>query len=116
MELAEAIRIVEALADGVDPLTRQPLAADHVCQNGQIVRALYTVVQELRRPAKDELASAGKPWSTEVEAALVQAFEKGTKIGALARKHGRTPQAIRGRLYRLGKVPDWRPGGAASAE
>jgi hypothetical protein len=53
-------------------------------------------------------ANAGKPWTSTEEAKLLQAFEAGTAIGELARQHGRTPQAIYGRLYRLGKVARWR--------
>jgi hypothetical protein len=52
--------------------------------------------------------NAGRPWSRGEEAELLRAFEAGTTIAQLARQHGRTLQAIQGRLYRLGKVPDWR--------
>src|SRR4051794_8177229 len=128
MELAEALRIVGALADGCDPLTGQTLPADNVCQQPQVVRALCLVVQQLRAPmllgasaaAAPENAgkvllgaptaapgNAGKPWTTAEEAELVRAFEAGVKLDQLARKHGRTRQAIHGRLYRLGKMPPW---------
>jgi hypothetical protein len=52
--------------------------------------------------------NAGKPWAPAEEAELVRAFEAGATISQLARQHGRTRQAIQGRLYRLGKVPEWR--------
>jgi hypothetical protein len=48
MELVQALQIVDALADGRHPLTGQPLAADHVCQQPQVVRALGLIIQRLR--------------------------------------------------------------------
>jgi hypothetical protein len=53
-------------------------------------------------------SNAGKSWSRAEEQALVRAFEAGATFGQLAASHGRTRQAIQGRLYRLGKVPAWR--------
>jgi hypothetical protein len=55
----------------------------------------------------DHVKNAGKPWTPGEEAELLRAFEAGTRIHDLARQHGRTPQAIHGRLYRLGKMPPW---------
>jgi hypothetical protein len=48
MELVQALQIVDALANGRHPLTGQPLAADHVCQQPQVVRALGLIIQHLR--------------------------------------------------------------------
>lgn len=119
MDLADAMQIVTALADGRDPLTGRPLSADHLCQNPQVVRALCVVVERLKgfqeqhRLADGDLEHAGKPWTQVEKEELVRAFEAGATIGQLARKHGRTPQAIQGRLYLLGKVPHWRRFGKA---
>jgi hypothetical protein len=113
MELAEAVEIVRTLANGRDPLTGRTLVADHVCQHPQVVRALCLVVHTLGPPqalpgsTAKELENAGKPWTPGEEAALTRAFEEGATISQLARKHGRTRQAIQGRLYRLGKVSQW---------
>jgi hypothetical protein len=117
MDLADAVQIVTALADGRDPLTGLPLSADHLCQNPQVVRALCVVVERLKgfgqRPADGDLENAGKPWTQAEKEELVRAFEAGATIGQLARKHGRTRQAIQGRLFLLGKVPHWRRFGKA---
>jgi hypothetical protein len=113
MELATALEIVRALADGRDPSTGQPLAAGDSCQQPQVVRALYFVVQSLQQltsveaPAELGLKNAGKAWTAAEEAQLLKDFEAGLKISELAARHGRTEQAIHGRLYRLGKMPPW---------
>src|SRR5262245_21162878 len=52
--------------------------------------------------------NAGKPWNSGEDAELLRAFEAGATLAQLAQQHGRTLQAIQGRLYRLGKVSDWR--------
>jgi hypothetical protein len=139
MRVAEAIRIVETLADGRDPSTGTALPPESVYQQPQIIRALYTVVQELKRlgqadqqtgatpgklgvPAANSPAGrdadkhrartpskAGKAWTPEEEAELLREFEKGASVGTLAKKHGRTAAAIYGRLYLLGKVPAYVP-------
>jgi hypothetical protein len=140
MTFAEALQIVITLADGRNPISGQLLAADHVCRHPRVMLALGAVVQQVRelaanpppcapgdvilceaishspqatscdvsvRPAP---ANAGKHWTGQEDAELLRAFDAGTDIGQLSRKHGRTRQAIYGRLYRLGKVPAWRPG------
>jgi transposase-like protein len=122
MDLADAVQIVTALADGRDPLTGIPLSADHLCQNPQVVRALCVVVERLKgfqerhRRADDDLENAGRPWTQAEKGELVRAFEAGATIGQLARKHGRTRQAIQGRLYLLGKVPHGRRFGKAKGD
>jgi hypothetical protein len=54
MQLAEALRMVGVLADGLDPLTGQPLAPDHLCQQPQMVRALCVLVQHLQQTASSD--------------------------------------------------------------
>lgn len=113
MDLTTALQIVRDLADGRDPSTGQPLAATDSCQQPDVVRALCLIVQHLQpltpaeALAESTLTNAGKPWTAAEEAQLVKDFEAGIKISQLAVKHGRTEQAIHGRLYRLGKMPPW---------
>ena len=40
------------LADGIDPLTGEVLPKDHVCNKGEIVRALHCAVEELSHRQK----------------------------------------------------------------
>ncbi len=59
MEIQEAIKVIRALADGVNPETRELLKDDSICRNPQAVmalnRALAALVilqeRELKKPA-----------------------------------------------------------------
>jgi hypothetical protein len=113
MDIAHALEIVGALAGGRHPVTGLPLGEDHICQHPQVVRALCAVVGRLRsvesrdRPIAASADKAGRPWTAAEEAELLREFAAGGRIRQLARKHGRTDLSIRGRLYRLGKLPAW---------
>lgn len=48
MDINRAKEIIEALAEGIDPTTGEVLPADHVCNKGEVVRAFYTVINELK--------------------------------------------------------------------
>lgn len=41
MDVQRAKELLTVLADGVDPLTGEVLPDDHVCNKGEIVRALH---------------------------------------------------------------------------
>ena len=49
MDVQRAKELLTVLADGVDPLTGEVLPDDHVCNKGEIVRALHCAVEELSR-------------------------------------------------------------------
>ena len=44
MDIQRAKELLTALADGLDPLTGEVLPSDHVCNKGDIVRALHCLV------------------------------------------------------------------------
>ena len=81
MDVQRAKELLTVLADGVDPLTGEVLPDDHVCNKGEIVRALHCAVEELSR-----------------------LFDGGMKKKDLCTHFGRTPGAIESRLERLGKL------------
>ena len=66
MEIQRAKELLEILADGIDPLTGEVLPDDHVCNKGEIVRALHCAVEEMsrrrKRPLPAEEASPGEQW------------------------------------------------------
>ncbi len=44
MNIDRAREIVSTLAEGIDPITGEVLAADHVCNKGEVVRAFYALL------------------------------------------------------------------------
>ena len=52
MDVQRAKELLMVLADGIDPLTGEVLPDDHVCNKGEIVRALHCAVEELSRRRK----------------------------------------------------------------
>ncbi len=48
MDINRAKEIIEALAEGVDPTTGEVLPDDNVCNKGEVVRAFYAVLDELK--------------------------------------------------------------------
>ena len=52
MDVHRAKELLTILADGVDPLTGEVLPEDHVCNKGEIVRALHCAVEELSHRQK----------------------------------------------------------------
>ena len=119
MEKAAAFKILQQLADGIDPHTGQVFGADSPYQHPDTVRALFVAVRALdassapAAPAPKQRAAAaaenspsnsGKPWSDDEDKALAAAFDAGKKILDLATAHQRSRFAIEVRLAKLGKI------------
>ena len=110
MDVAEAIRIIKALADGVDPFTSEAFPADSPYQQADTVRALYLALEALDQLDKtiskeNRLPdNAGKPWQAQEDEDLIIAFDDGVTIQELARRHQRTVGSIKSRLVKLGKL------------
>ena len=110
MDVGSAIKIVTALANGVDLHTGEVMQIEGPFQNPNTVRALFLAIKGLELlEAKEKRSnrlpsSAGKAWTTSDENELVEEFDTGSKIKELAEKHGRTVGAIRSRLIKLGKI------------
>lgn len=110
MQNSEALRIIQALADGVDPTTGEVLEENSPFQNPQIVRALFAAADALERRVGAENRSrrlpenAGAPWTKQDDEGLARDFDAGFSIPDLAMKLKRTRGSVRTRLERLGKV------------
>jgi hypothetical protein len=109
MEDQKALNIVTALANGVNPQTGEVFPGDSPYQSAEIVRALFVAIRAMqahpaqrRRP--DAPANAGKPWTEAEDAALLQEFDRGLEIAAIAQAHARTPAGIQARLERHGRL------------
>jgi hypothetical protein len=112
MEYSEAVRIVQSLANGVDPLTGEALPDSSPYNEPKVIRALFESLRALEKLGQQDGRqrsfpdNAGKPWSTDEERSLVDAFDRGTPVRQMAAEHGRTEGAITSRLIRLGRLSD----------
>ena len=116
MEREQALRILNALANGVHPATGEKFAADSPYQHPDTVRALFEAMRAVegggtqtpapapeRKPALPQSGS-GSRWSGEEEQRLASAFDSGRTVDELARAHQRSRAAIEARLVRLGRL------------
>jgi len=112
MSPLEAKKIIESLADGIDPETGEILPAQSTFNSPQVIRALHVAGAALAKAAKraerdNSLpGNAGHSWSDEEDQTLLASFDSGTPVKEIASKHGRTQGAIAARLVRLGRIKD----------
>jgi hypothetical protein len=112
MEREQALKILSALANGVNPATGEPFGADSPYQHPDTVRALYESIHVLQSPqmtspGRDPKAgpgNRGNPWTPEEEERLVSAFGAGMSIEEIVRSHDRSRAAIEARLVKLGRL------------
>ncbi len=112
MSPLEAKKIIEALANGIDPVTGEILTAQSTLNNSQVIRALFVATQARGKESKrsERISTlpnnAGRPWSEVEDQQLLTAFDSGTQVKDLAAKHDRTQGAIAARLVRLGRIKE----------
>ena len=110
MEIQEALRIMRALADGVNPGTGEALMANAVYQNAPVVRAFHRAVgaleylQERERSRKTPPANGGKSWSRAEDQQVCEELRRGVDFYQIAKTHNRSIGSIVARLVKLGKI------------
>jgi len=110
METPEVIKTIQALANGIDPVTGELFPDTSPYNHPTIIRALFHSLKALERLSKREKRqrslpkNAGKPWSEQEDRLLVEAFDSCAPLKQIAVNHCRTKGAIAARLVRLGKV------------
>ena len=108
MREVKARQILQALVQGIDPLTGEELGPGTVLQQADVLRALLAGVGALEQMAARAQRRAqlpgnvGRAWSLDEEHALVDEYSSGDSLAQIAGKHGRTLRAIEARLERLG--------------
>jgi len=110
MDNSEAIRIVQALANGINPVTGEIFPDASPYNDPAVIRALFEALSALEKLGQREKRSfpehAGKPWTPEEDKSLFASFDRGTPVRQMAAEHGRTEGAIAARLVRLGRLSD----------
>jgi hypothetical protein len=110
MNEVQALQIVQALANGVDPESGEMYPSDSPYQKPDTVRALFFASKALERATEWEQrrkrlpVNAGKPWSDEEDTRLAAGFDAGRPTNELAREHQRTLASIQARLIKMGKI------------
>jgi hypothetical protein len=113
MENEAALKIIQQLANGIDPHTGEVFRADSPYQHPDTIRALFVALRALEPQAtsrpragggENAPKNSGKPWSGEEDQALASAFDAGKQIPELAAQHQRSRFAIEARLAKLGKI------------
>ena len=115
MEREQALKILNALANGVHPATGEVFAADSAYQHPDTVRALFEAVRAVEaghsasRPAPERKtaeipANTFVRWTAEEEERLAAGFDSGRTSAELAKLHNRTRNAIEARLLKMGKI------------
>ncbi len=107
MEIQDAINVIRALADGMNPETREVLKEDSICRRPQTVMALNRALAALVTQQERELkkpASAGQYWSRSEDKQICEELRKGMDFEEIAKTHNRTVPSIIVRLVKLRKI------------
>ena len=114
MEREHALKILNALANGVHPATGEVFAADSAYQHPDTVRALFEAVRTMEgsgaaqksaeRKTGDMPANTFVRWTPAEEERLAAGFDAGRTSAELAKLHNRSRAAIEARLLKMGKI------------
>ena len=108
MELKQAKKILDLLADGINPTTGEPLEEYDSCNQVEVVRALHIVLRHCNAPnentKKAPAENAGKPWTSEDDEILCRMFDTGCSTQDMCNHFQRSRGGIAARLVRFGKI------------
>jgi hypothetical protein len=107
VETQEALKIMRALANGVNPQTRAALEADSFCRHTDTVKALNRALGalvQLEQRERSRPLNAGRTWTRAEDAQVCDEVKSGTDFHEIAKTHDRTVGSIVARLVKLGKI------------
>lgn len=113
MEIDDAITTIRALADGLNPTTREALGANDACRQPQSIKALNRALGALlaqQDREKRNPANGGRAWSHAEDKQVCDEVGQGQDINDIAKAHNRTVPAIAARLVKLGKIAPGKSG------
>ena len=102
MEREQALRILNALANGVHPATGEQFGSDSPYQHPDTVRALYESIRAMQ--AAQAPGNTPNRWTPEEEEKLASDFDAGKSVDEIVRGHTRSRAAIEARLVKLGRL------------
>ncbi|MBA2351451.1 MAG: hypothetical protein ACR2FI_12130 [Burkholderiales bacterium] len=112
MQTTDTMHIIQALANGTDPVTGEVFPDASPYNHPKIIRALFQTLKALeqlderKQRQKNLPRKAGQPWLDQEDGELIKGFDAGTPIKQLAEKHDRSHAAIEARLIKLGKISE----------
>lgn len=107
METQEALKIMRALASGVDPRTCNALPPDSLYRESDVIKALNRALAALTQADENQRrrpANSGKYWSREEDAKICEEVRDGLDFRLIAKAHNRSVGSIVARLVKLGKI------------
>ena len=110
--MEEHLKIIQQLADGINPITGEIFDNSHILQNGIVVRALTASVKAIEKEVKKKQRkkispnNAGQPWTEELDENLINEFKSGQTIKELSEIFKRTEGSIQSRLLKHHHVLD----------
>ena len=118
MEFTQAKNLVNALANGTNPVTGEILPAESPYNEPTVIRALFTVLnspggrgtKQSPQEKMEENLAAGRPrnaglaWTDELRAEVAEKFQGGMTLQELAGYFERTSGAILSELARQGLI------------
>jgi len=112
MDIKKALEIINALADGIDPVTGEIYSGNSPYQKPDVIRALFIAKEsiekdiERKRKKGTEPERTGEPWTKEEEKEVCDDFDNGMELKEIAKKQKRTIGGIRSRLVKAGKLEE----------
>lgn len=107
MDIPETLKIMRALANGVDPETGSKLEDNSLYRRPQIVKALNRSISALVQEQKREQykpTNAFRTWTRSEDAQVCEEVRNGMDFHDIAKAHNRTLASIVARLVKLGKI------------
>ncbi|HIF9165370.1 TPA: hypothetical protein ACX6SG_002424 [Photobacterium damselae] len=125
MDILAALKNVEVLANGIDPISGEVLPECSPYNNPEVIRSLFIVIGAVKQPKKGKKSveqkqkenilkglpkNAGLPWAEEERDKLVQTFNANTSVDELSIIHDRTRGAIIAELKKQGLIEEFDSG------
>jgi hypothetical protein len=107
MDIPEALKIMRALANSVDPETNRKVEEDSICRRSLAVKAINRSISALVSEQKREQrkpSNAFRSWTRTEDAQVCEEVRNSMDFQDIAKAHNRTVPSIVARLVKLGKI------------